>query len=61
MAGKESDVVLNFKTNGEVSYSKTIKEINKEMNLAAAEYKTKCLRWTRMQLKQKNCERLNKN
>ncbi|WP_373197669.1 phage tail tape measure protein [Enterococcus faecium] len=39
MAGKESDVVLNFKTNGEVSYSKTIKEINKEMNLAAAEYK----------------------
>ncbi|MFV0914673.1 phage tail tape measure protein [Enterococcus faecium] len=39
MAAKESDVVLNFKTNGEVSYSKTIKEINKEMNLAAAEYK----------------------
>lgn len=39
MAGKESEVVLNFKTNGEVSYSKTIKEINKEMNLAATEYK----------------------
>ncbi|HFC9361614.1 TPA: phage tail tape measure protein [Enterococcus faecium] len=39
MAGKEFDVVLNFKKNGEVSYSKTIKEINKEMNLAAAEYK----------------------
>lgn len=39
MAGKESDVVLNFKTNGEVSYSKTIKEINREMNLAATEYK----------------------
>ncbi|OWW45803.1 tail protein [Enterococcus hirae 88-15-E09] len=39
MSGKESDVVLNFKTNGEISYSKTIKEINKEMNLAAAEYK----------------------
>ncbi|EOD6220555.1 phage tail tape measure protein [Enterococcus hirae] len=39
MSGKESDVVLNFKTNGEVSYSKTIKEINKEMNLAATEYK----------------------
>ncbi len=39
MSGKESDVVLNFKTNGEVRYSKTIKEINKEMNLAATEYK----------------------
>lgn len=39
MASKESDVVLNFKTNGEVTYSKTIKEINKEMNLAATEYK----------------------
>ncbi|WP_270607485.1 phage tail tape measure protein [Enterococcus thailandicus] len=39
MSGKESDVVLNFKMNGEVSYSKTIKEINKEMNLAATEYK----------------------
>lgn len=39
MAQKESDVVLNFKTNGEVSYSKTIKDINKEMNLAATEYK----------------------
>ncbi|WP_242494498.1 hypothetical protein, partial [Enterococcus hirae] len=39
MNGKESDVVLNFKTSGEVQYAKTIKEINKEMNLAAAEYK----------------------
>ncbi|WP_303219366.1 phage tail tape measure protein [Enterococcus asini] len=39
MAGKESDVVLNFKTSGEVSYAKTVKEINKEMNLAATEYK----------------------
>ncbi|EOA7237856.1 phage tail tape measure protein [Enterococcus hirae] len=39
MSGKESDVVLNFRTNGEISYSKTIKEINKEMNLAATEYK----------------------
>ena len=39
MAGKESDVVLNFKTNGEVSYAKTVKDINKEMNLAATEYK----------------------
>lgn len=39
MAGKESDVVLNFKTSGEVSYAKTVKEINKEMGLAATEYK----------------------
>ena len=39
MAGKESDVVLNFKTSGEVSYAKTVKEINKEMNLANTEYK----------------------
>lgn len=36
---KESDVVLNFKSTGEVAYSKTIKEINQEMNLAAIEYK----------------------
>ncbi len=36
---KEADTVLNFKTNGEVSYAKTIKEINREMNLAATEYK----------------------
>lgn len=39
MAVKESDVVLNFKTNGEISYAKTVKDINKEMNLAATEYK----------------------
>ncbi|WP_165004727.1 MULTISPECIES: phage tail tape measure protein [unclassified Enterococcus] len=39
MNGKESDVVLNFKTSGEVQYAKTIKEINKGMNLAATEYK----------------------
>jgi TP901 family phage tail tape measure protein len=39
MSEKQSDVVLNFKTNGEVSYAKTVKEINKEMNLAATEYK----------------------
>ncbi|MGX7293759.1 hypothetical protein, partial [Enterococcus diestrammenae] len=39
MAGKESDVVLNFKTNGEVAYSQSIKAINKEMNLANTEYK----------------------
>ena len=40
MAGsvRETDVVLNFKTNGEVNYSKTIKEINREMNLAATEF-----------------------
>lgn len=39
MGKKESDVILNFETNGEVSYAKTVKEINKEMNLAATEYK----------------------
>lgn len=39
MGKKESDVVLNFKTNGEVSYARTVKDINKEMNLAATEYK----------------------
>lgn len=39
MAVREADTVLNFKTNGEVNYSKTIKEINREMNLAATEYK----------------------
>lgn len=36
---KESDVVLNFRMNGEVAYSKTIKEINNDMKLAALEYK----------------------
>lgn len=39
MNGKESDVILKFKTTGEISYSKTIKSINKEMNIAASEYK----------------------
>ncbi|WP_429975951.1 phage tail tape measure protein [Enterococcus sp. DIV0086] len=39
MSEKISDVVLRFKTNGEVSYTKTIKAINKEMNISAAEYK----------------------
>lgn len=39
MAVREVDTVLNFKTNGEVNYSKTIKEINREINLAATEYK----------------------
>ncbi|MBE9879675.1 phage tail tape measure protein [Enterococcus casseliflavus] len=40
MAGsvRETDVVLNFKTNGEVNYSKTIKGINREMNLAVTEF-----------------------
>ena len=36
---KESDVVLNFRMNGEVAYSKTIKEINNDMKLATLEYK----------------------
>lgn len=35
---RETDVVLNFKTNGEVNYSKTIKGINREMNLAVTEF-----------------------
>ncbi|MBO6384346.1 phage tail tape measure protein [Enterococcus casseliflavus] len=35
---KESDVVLNFRMNGEVAYSKTIKEINNDMKLAKLEY-----------------------
>lgn len=39
MSKKESDVVLSFKMNGEINYSRTIKDINKEMNLAATEYK----------------------
>lgn len=39
MSKQESDVVLNFKMNGEINYSRTIKDINKEMNLAATEYK----------------------
>lgn len=39
MSDKQSNVVLNFETSGEVSYAKTVKEINREMNLAATEYK----------------------
>lgn len=39
MADKQSNVVLNFETSGEVSYAKTVKQINREMNLAATEYK----------------------
>ena len=35
---KQSDVVLNFRMNGEVAYSKTIKEINNDMKLAKLEY-----------------------
>ncbi|TFJ71878.1 phage tail tape measure protein [Carnobacterium maltaromaticum] len=36
---KESDVVLNFKMDGQVQYAQTIKEINQVMNTAASEYK----------------------
>lgn len=36
---KETDVVLRFKMDGQVEYKKNVKEINKEMNLAATEYK----------------------
>lgn len=39
MGEKISDVVLRFKTNGEVSYTKTIKSINREMNISATEYR----------------------
>lgn len=39
MGEKVSDVVLRFKTNGEVSYTKTIKSINREMNISATEYR----------------------
>lgn len=38
-SGNESDVVLNFRMDGQVEYAKTVKQINNEMNLAAAEYK----------------------
>lgn len=39
MSTKETDVVLNFKMDGQVQYAQTIKEINQVMNTAAAEYK----------------------
>ena len=35
----ESDVVLNFKMDGQIEYATTIKEINQVMNTAAIEYK----------------------
>lgn len=37
---KESNVVLNFKMNGQVEYAKTIRDINAIMNAAASEYRT---------------------
>ncbi|EEO6560696.1 tail tape measure protein [Listeria monocytogenes] len=39
MADKASNVVLNFKMDGQVQYAQTIKEINQVMNIAAKEYK----------------------
>lgn len=39
MSTKETDVVLNFKMDGQVQYAQTIKEINQVMNTAAAEYR----------------------
>ena len=36
---KESDVILNFKMDGQIQYAQTIKEINQVMNTAALEYK----------------------
>lgn len=40
MAEKASNVVLNFKMDGQVEYAKTIRDINAIMNAAASEYKT---------------------
>lgn len=37
---KESNVVLNFKMDGQIEYAKTIRDINAIMNAAAAEYRT---------------------
>ncbi|MBC6165733.1 hypothetical protein HCA15_03660 [Listeria booriae] len=39
MSNKESNIVLNFKMDGQVQYASTIKEINQVMNIAAKEYK----------------------
>ncbi|MBC6300299.1 phage tail tape measure protein [Listeria booriae] len=39
MSNKESNVVLNFKMDGQVQYATTIKDINQVMNIAAKEYK----------------------
>ena len=39
MAEKASNVVLNFKMDGQVQYAQTIREINAIMNTAAKEYK----------------------
>lgn len=39
MVGKASNVVLNFKMDGQVKYADTLKDINSVMNVAAKEYK----------------------
>lgn len=39
MGVKQSDVVLNFKTNGQVQFSQTVKDINGVMNTASKEYR----------------------
>ncbi|KEF40113.1 hypothetical protein M670_00128 [Schinkia azotoformans MEV2011] len=39
MSNQPSNVVLNFKMNGQVQYAQTIREINAVMNTAAKEYK----------------------
>ena len=39
MAEKASNVVLNFKMDGQVKYAETLKQINQVMNTAAKEYK----------------------
>lgn len=40
MSQKDSNVVLNFKMDGQVEYAKTIRDINAIMNAAASEYQT---------------------
>src|SRR5690625_3105926 len=40
MADKQSNVVLNFKMEGQVEYANTIRDINAIMNAAAQEYRT---------------------
>ncbi|KXS79258.1 hypothetical protein AWI85_05965 [Listeria monocytogenes] len=39
MTNEESNVILNFRMDGQVQYANTIKEINQVMNIAAKEYK----------------------
>lgn len=40
MAEKQSSIVLNFETKGQIQYAKTIKDINAILNAAAKEYRS---------------------